>query len=61
MKFKNFENKIFNFTTLKKYPLNNIYNIISYIREADIKRKNINSINKEYLFEELFSKIFYNI
>ncbi|YCJ94980.1 MAG: DNA polymerase III subunit delta [Candidatus Karelsulcia muelleri] len=61
VKFKNFEKKIFNFTTLKKYPLNNIYNIISYIREADIKRKNINSINKEYLFEELFYKIFYNI
>ncbi|WP_110483147.1 DNA polymerase III subunit delta [Candidatus Karelsulcia muelleri] len=62
VKFKNFENKIFNFTTLKKYPLNNIYNIISSIREADIKIKNIyiNSINKESILEELFYKIFYN-
>ncbi|ACU52967.1 putative DNA polymerase III, delta subunit [Candidatus Sulcia muelleri SMDSEM] len=62
VKFKNFENKIFNFTTLKKYPLNNIYNIISYIREADIKIKNIyiNSINKESILEELLYKIFYN-
>ncbi|YCJ93474.1 MAG: DNA polymerase III subunit delta [Candidatus Karelsulcia muelleri] len=62
VKFKNFENKIFNFTTLKKYPLNNIYNIISSIREADIKIKNIyiNSINKESILEELLYKIFYN-
>ncbi|NHU72523.1 hypothetical protein CE122_000965, partial [Candidatus Sulcia muelleri] len=62
VKFKNFENKILNFTTLKKYPLNNIYNIISYIREADIKIKNIyiNSINKESILEELLYKIFYN-
>ncbi|MFP3037203.1 MAG: DNA polymerase III subunit delta [Candidatus Karelsulcia muelleri] len=62
VKFKNFEKKIFNFTTLKKYPLNNIYNIISYIREADIKIKNIyiNSINKESILEELLYKIFYN-
>ncbi|ALA22856.1 MAG: putative DNA polymerase III, delta subunit [Candidatus Karelsulcia muelleri] len=62
VKFKNFENKIFNFTTLKKYPLNNIYNIISSLREADIKIKNIyiNSINKESILEELFYKIFYN-
>ncbi|XME00250.1 MAG: DNA polymerase III subunit delta [Candidatus Karelsulcia muelleri] len=62
VKFQNFENKILNFTTLKKYPLNNIYNIISSIREADIKIKNIyiNSINKEYILEELFYKIFYN-
>lgn len=62
VKFKNFENKIFNFTTLKKYPLNNIYNIIYSLREADIKIKNIyiNSINKESILEELFYKIFYN-
>ncbi|XZQ47977.1 MAG: DNA polymerase III subunit delta [Candidatus Karelsulcia muelleri] len=62
VKFQNFENKILNFTTLKKYPLNNIYNIISYIREADIKIKNIyiNSINKESILEELLYKIFYN-
>ncbi|WP_110483279.1 DNA polymerase III subunit delta [Candidatus Karelsulcia muelleri] len=62
VKFKNFENKILNFTTLKKYPLNNIYNIISSIREADIKIKNIyiNSINKESILEELLYKIFYN-
>ncbi|WGS82627.1 MAG: hypothetical protein P1T50_01405 [Candidatus Karelsulcia muelleri] len=62
VKFKNFENKMFNFTTLKKYPLNNIYNIISSIREADIKIKNIyiNSINKESILEELLYKIFYN-
>lgn len=62
VKFQNFENKILNFTTLKKYPLNNIYNIISSIREADIKIKNIyiNSINKESILEELFYKIFYN-
>ncbi|XMD31979.1 MAG: DNA polymerase III subunit delta [Candidatus Karelsulcia muelleri] len=62
VKFQNFENKILNFTTLKKYPLNNIYNIISSIREADIKIKNIyiNSINKESILEELLYKIFYN-
>ncbi|AHL31350.1 DNA polymerase III subunit delta [Candidatus Karelsulcia muelleri] len=62
VKFQNFENQILNFTTLKKYPLNNIYNIISSIREADIKIKNIyiNSINKESILEELLYKIFYN-